>query len=92
MGNTAYQSLIRKAEHVLGEPLEQVKIEEKLKLANFGHLHLFHDENDKVISYKNSTDIHENIDNSSLYKYSNIGHYRMLWNDELIDQIIGIIR
>ncbi len=91
LGNKAYKLLLHKADMVLGEPLEEVNTQDKLKLANFDHLHLFHDEFDKVISYRNSEDIHESIENSSLYKYQNIGHYRMLWNDELVEKVIGII-
>jgi len=91
LGNKAYQLLIKKAEHILGEPLEHVKIQDKLKSVSFNHLHLFHDKNDKVISYRNSINIHSSIQNSSLYSYENIGHYRMLWHDELVTKIMGII-
>ncbi len=91
LGNKAYRILIERANKLLGENLEQMYIHDKLNLATFNHLHLFHDKNDKIISIKNSKLIHEKVPNSDLTTYENIGHYRMLWNDTVIEHVLDKI-
>ena len=88
LGNKAYRILINRANKLLGEDLEKMYIHDKLNQANFNHLHLFHDKNDKIISIKNSEQMFEKVENSDLKVYENIGHYRMLWNDELINDVL----
>ncbi|MFK8038073.1 MAG: alpha/beta hydrolase [Crocinitomicaceae bacterium] len=88
LGDKAYRQLVDKASLVLNEDLETMYIHDKLLIANFNHLHIFHDKNDKIISVKNSELMHKKISNSLLTTYENIGHYRMLWNDRLIDDVM----
>ncbi len=92
INDKAYKRMVKKADIVLDEKLENLVIQDKLQSVSYNHLHLFHDEKDKVIPYKNSVDIHENNPNSSLISYRNIGHYRMLWNDDLISEVMNIVR
>lgn len=91
LGNRTFQKLKDRASNTLGEPIEQVNVEKRMKLAKFNHLYLLHDRADKVIPYKYSEDIHQVVSNSTLISYNNIGHYRMLWNDELIKEVMSII-
>jgi len=88
LGDKAYQELIKLTEQVLGEPLATLSVQTKLKQAQFNYLHLIHDEFDKIIPYRNSVDIHSEIKNSEIYTYKKIGHYRMLWNKDVIEQTI----
>ena len=91
LGNKAYNYLITMTNNVLKESVDGLVIHTKLKQASFNHLYLFHDTNDKVISIKNSQEINDNISNSSLKSYKNIGHYRMLWNNELINDVVSLV-
>ena len=91
LNDKAHQILVKKANDVLGEDLEKLTIGNKLKDVNFNRLHLFHDEMDKVLPYQNSLDIHDSVDKSTLYTFNKIGHYRMLWNDELIKKVMEVI-
>jgi pimeloyl-ACP methyl ester carboxylesterase len=71
--------------------METLKIEDKLKLIKFKHLWLIHDKYDKVIPYKNSIQIQNAVPNSTLITFEHIGHYRMLWNKEVIETVIKCI-
>lgn len=91
LGDKAYELLIEKADQVLGESLKKLRIEEKITKAKFNHLHLIHDKIDKVIPFKNSEDIHNVVDNSTLHPFNRVGHYRMLWVDEVIDLAVKLV-
>ncbi|HIP35270.1 MAG TPA: alpha/beta fold hydrolase [Crocinitomix sp.] len=88
LGDKAYQLLIEKTNNVLGEPITRLSIENKLKNCQYNHLHLIHDKYDKVIPFTNSENIYFKVKNTSIYPFENIGHYRMLWNDDVINQTI----
>jgi pimeloyl-ACP methyl ester carboxylesterase len=91
LNDKAHQILVEKANVVLGENLETLTIGNKLQEVDFNRLHLFHDEMDKVLPYQNSLDIHKSVNNSTLYTFHKIGHYRMLWNDELVEKVMEVI-
>lgn len=91
LNDKAHQILVEKANIVLGEDLEKLTIGGKLQNVNFNRLHLFHDEMDKILPYQNSVAIHESVNNSTLYTFHKIGHYRMLWNDELVDKVMEVL-
>ncbi|MFK8044390.1 MAG: alpha/beta hydrolase [Crocinitomicaceae bacterium] len=88
LGDKAYTKLVDKASKILCEDLEQMYIHNKLLQSNFEHLYIFHDQEDKIISIKNSELMHEKVPNSDLITYNKIGHYRMLWNDSLVNDVI----
>ena len=92
LNDKSFAILLAKADKVLGESLFTLNIENKLESANFKHLYLFHDEQDKVLPYQNSVAIHDRISNSSLFTFQKIGHYRMLWNEDLIAKVMGVIK
>lgn len=89
LNKKSYLILKEKAQHILGERVEDLTIGDKLLKADFSHLHLFHDEFDKVLPYSNSLKIKSQVENSTLHTYAKIGHYRMLWNDELVKQVVA---
>lgn len=91
LNDKSFHILKEKANKILGERLEDISVAQKLETAKFDHLYLLHDKSDKVLPYTNSLAIHENIVNSTLIEYDKIGHYRMLWNDDLVNQVISII-
>lgn len=91
LNKKSFSILLDKAAAVIGESLEDLTIEKKLELAHFDYLYLFHDELDRVLPYKNSVAIHKNIPNSTLITFNKIGHYKMLWNEDLISQVIKIV-
>ena len=69
--------------------IKDFNIDEKLKSFTFSKLLLIHDENDKIIPFKNSESIvQKNPNKTELKKFKNIGHYKMLWNNDVVDSIL----
>ena len=91
LNKKAYRILRKKADEVLGEELKDVLIEQKLTLVDFNYLHLIHDVNDKIIPFENTLRLNRAITNSSIQKYEGIGHYRMLWNKEVIEETMSYL-
>jgi pimeloyl-ACP methyl ester carboxylesterase len=54
---------------------------------SYQSLLLIHDKFDKAIPYKNAVDFAESLDRSRLHKLEKVGHYRMLWDKDVIDVI-----
>ncbi|MFT4753841.1 MAG: pimeloyl-ACP methyl ester carboxylesterase [Salibacteraceae bacterium] len=92
LGEKAFINLKERAHHVLNEPLNVVNVETRLNLVDFHHLYLLHDRLDKIIPYTNSVKINESINKSTLISFHKLGHYKMLWNDELINKAMAILK
>lgn len=86
LGNRAYKKLEEITERKLGKKLIDVAIEKQLPRINYERLLLMHDEHDKVIPVESAKAIHRNIDNAQLITFEKIGHYKMLWNPEIISR------
>ncbi len=54
-----------------------------IKLTNLGHCTIIHSEHDKVIPIDDARKVHQHIAQSELVELKNLGHYRILWSDEL---------
>lgn len=91
LSDKSYQKLVLKADGVLGEKLSELSIQKKLKEFNFNHLHLIHDINDKIIPFSNTVSMNKAISNSTITRFENVGHYRMLWNSEIISKSISYL-
>lgn len=57
------------------------------KQVDYQSLLLIHDKFDRVIPYKNSVDFAENLYHARLHSLEKAGHYRMLWDKDVIDVI-----
>jgi len=93
LSNTAFSYLLEKADLLANEKIKYFSIDEKLKHFSFSKLLLIHDEYDKIIPFKNSEEIktmHEA--NSVLIKHKRIGHYKMLWNQNIIDETLLFLK
>lgn len=91
LNNKSYEILKTQANNILGEKLEDLIIEKKLSQFKFNHLHLIHDVNDKIIPYSNSISMNKVIPNSTITTFEDVGHYRMLWNPEIISKSISYL-
>jgi pimeloyl-ACP methyl ester carboxylesterase len=54
-----------------------------IKLTNLGLCTIIHSEHDKVIPIDDARKAHQHIVQSELIELKNLGHYRILWSDEL---------
>lgn len=91
LGNRAYKKLLAISTNKLGESLNKLTVQENLKKIQYNSLLLMHDKFDKVLPYKHSNEINNEIENAQLISLENIGHYKMLWNDEVINRCVGFI-
>lgn len=87
LGDSAYEILLQHTEAVLNEPVAQVTVEAKGPFVNYRKMIIMHDTNDKVLPFSNSVRIHKALRGSELIHLTNVGHYRMLWNKEVVDRI-----
>ncbi|MFT5567896.1 MAG: pimeloyl-ACP methyl ester carboxylesterase, partial [Glaciecola sp.] len=91
LGDRAFGRMCKMADNILGEPLAEMEVAKSLKKVNFGELLLVHDKNDKIIPFTKSQEIHDKHPRSILKIYENIGHYRMLWNDNVLNDTLAFI-
>ncbi|MGB0805989.1 MAG: alpha/beta hydrolase [Salibacteraceae bacterium] len=91
LGEKAYTKLKQRADKILKEPLDLVNVESRLDLVDFNHLYLMHDKFDKIIPHAYSVAINRSVKNSTLYSFEKLGHYKMLWNDDLIQQAMDVL-
>lgn len=91
LGNKAYKKLIHLSTERLGEPISNISVEKNLQKINYKKLVLIHDKHDQVLRYNHSLEVNNTIENAQLITIENIGHYKMLWNKEVIHRVAGII-
>jgi pimeloyl-ACP methyl ester carboxylesterase len=79
--------MVNKAGRMIGEPVANIAVASKIQRVNYQHLLLIHDRKDKVIPFEFSATVHQAAPQSELMEFEKIGHYRMLWNDEVVEAI-----
>ena len=78
---------------MLNKEVKDLNIEEEINSIAFSKLLLIHDQNDQIIPFKNSENIAlKNPSKTKLIKHENIGHYKMLWNDDVINDILKFLK
>jgi pimeloyl-ACP methyl ester carboxylesterase len=91
LGDKAYASMLNITQQLLGEPLSNLDVVYNLNKIQYKELLLIHDENDRILPYSNSKTIHENTRDSSIVTLEKVGHYKMLWFDEVIEQAVSFV-
>ena len=61
------------------------------QLVNYKKLLIIHDKKDKVIPYTDAINIQQKTLNSTLISFERIGHYRMLWNTEVLNETVKFL-
>lgn len=87
----AYRFMVRHTSQLLGGPMEMLDVSANLKKVDFENLLLIHDMDDKVLPFSNSFAINSDHQNVQLIRMEKIGHYKMLWNDEVIGRATAFI-
>ena len=91
LGDEAYEEMLQLAFRLLKEPVENVTVESKAAKIKYNKLVLLHDTTDKILPYANSQRISQMLPKTSLIPLKKTGHYRMLWNAEVIQHTIAEI-
>jgi pimeloyl-ACP methyl ester carboxylesterase len=88
LGEQAYQELLQQTYAVLKEPVEEVRVESKALKMNYNKIIIIHDANDKVLPYSNAVRLSNVLPGAQLHTIKKAGHYRMLWNAEVIRKVV----
>ncbi len=91
IGNRSYRHLMIITNSKLGEPLEGLNVENTLPKIDYDNLLLIHDKYDKALAYRNSFELNSKIEKSQLITMEHIGHYKMLWNEEVIGRTVAFV-
>jgi pimeloyl-ACP methyl ester carboxylesterase len=92
LGDKAYSELLQLTARKLGEPISAVSVENKLKKVDFEQLILIHDKYDKVLAFSHSLQVKLAFPQAEMVKFEKVGHYKMLWNDEVVAACIKRIQ
>ncbi len=84
--------MLDNATQSLHEDVRTVSVEEKLDRVSFTKLLLVHDKHDKILPYRNSEEVFKSTNNAELRSYEKVGHYRMLWNDNVLEKTMDFIK
>lgn len=87
-----FSFMLKNINKLLKEDIHDISVEEKLKHISFTKLLLVHDKKDKILPFKNSEEVLRSTDNTELKSYERIGHYRMLWNEEVLNDTLSFIK
>jgi pimeloyl-ACP methyl ester carboxylesterase len=87
LGSKAFQHLLNKAESILNERVEALTVEDKARDMRVKEITILHDINDKVLPYTNSLRLGSKLPQAELITLKDVGHYRMLWNADVISRI-----
>jgi len=90
--NKVYKGLLQVVKQVFGKDINDIVIADYLKTARFNQLLLIHDTKDKVIKFKNSQKINQEVENTQLVEFTKIGHYRMLWNEDVLNTTLNFLK
>lgn len=81
-----YHEIAKWVKNVLNEKLENLVLSDRIKQINYQGLKIIHDKYDKVIPFESAVEIKTAIPNAKLVPFEKIGHYRMLWNEDVLTE------
>lgn len=85
LSQRAYLHLVKRVEAILGESLEDASVPGFLNDSAYDRLLLIHDRTDRVIGFEKAVEIYDQTTRSRYLPLEQMGHYRMLWTEEVID-------
>jgi len=87
LGKRAYQKLVVMIERLTPIKLKDFNISEFLLDVDYKELVIFHDQADKILPFKNAESVKKTNPKAELIALSGKGHYRLLWDEEVIEMI-----
>ncbi len=87
LNDAAFKQMIKKTEQRFGRTFDKMQISKVLNDAKFQQLLLIHDVDDKILPFGNTESIHHSNPDSEIFSTKGKGHYRILWDEEVIDKI-----
>ncbi|MEO9803865.1 MAG: alpha/beta hydrolase [Reichenbachiella sp.] len=87
LNKKAHQQLCKRAENILREPLDDIRVDGLSDKLQYNSLLLIHDAHDRIIPKTNSIDIYNQWPKSELLLLEKTGHYKMLWDEKVINRV-----
>lgn len=84
LSSKAHKHLNTLASKLLREKIEHINVAEKGLQMGYNKVLLIHDRYDRIIPYHNSVFVSGALKNSELITLNKVGHYKMLWNKDVI--------
>lgn len=85
------QSFFEFVEQKLNLPFKEAELSKILSELNVPAL-IIHDQNDQLVSVENAHRVAQAHDNTTLYITKGQGHYRILWNEEILETSIKFLQ
>ena len=78
--------LIKMIENSTGEHIDDLNMSEFTKdLPNLGKALIVHSKHDKILPIETSKRVHATLEKSEFVELEKLGHYKILWSDEVLD-------
>ncbi len=87
LSEKGFELMVKHFEGIFGIDPSQIRIAELAKELPYQEFMIVHDQYDKVIPFANAVAFHNTLPNSQLVTAPNAGHYRMLWNPQVIKAV-----
>ena len=87
LNKKAYQVMMNGISDIVRQPADQMRLSEMCREISVNELIMVHDKKDSVLAFKNAEAFAAANLDCTLVQLENVGHYRMLWNE----QVLGII-
>ena len=91
LSKTGLEVMSQYASDIIEEDIKDVNIELYSNKVKYNEMLLIHDYHDKILPYQNSVDVRSTWKRSKMVTFHKIGHYRMLWNDEVIASVVDFL-
>jgi pimeloyl-ACP methyl ester carboxylesterase len=88
---TVFNQFKLKVEKYVEEKVEDMVISKKINQSKFNKLLIIHDKFDKIIPFSDAININNEVKNSILIPFEKIGHYRMLWNENVVRKTLQFL-
>ncbi|MEM7371010.1 MAG: alpha/beta fold hydrolase [Bacteroidota bacterium] len=82
-----FDNFAKRVEKVAGRHPADTIVGELVKEIEHDQLTIIHDQYDQVLPYANSTAIAQMVPAANLIPIDHVGHYRMLWDEEVVSRI-----
>lgn len=91
LSSNIIEKLQDKISDLLGFPIEELVVSDYVQEVDYKKLLLLHDKHDKVINVQCAENVALKASNTELIKLEKVGHYRMLWNQDVIKRVVTFI-
>lgn len=92
LNKKAYKMMIELTENRFDKKFDDMEISKALTNVMFDKLLLVHDKEDKVLPFENIKRINRKNPKSEIFATEGKGHYRILWDEEIISKIVNFLK